>query len=98
MKAKVLELQQVFVDRIQAGEFEVVGVCNNRYATINIDGYTFCFCNIKGHSDIWQSTFNNFMQLPEICNGVYVIEAIEKSIKQAKIEALNKLQKEIQEL
>lgn len=97
MKTKVEELQKIFVARIQAGEFEVVKI-SDRYATISIDGYLFCFGNCKGHNNIWQGAFDNFMILPEICNGSYVIQAIEQGIKQAKIDQLNKLKLEIQEL
>lgn len=97
MKKKVEELQKLFVARIQAGEFEVVKI-KDRYATISIDGYLFCFGNCKGDTRIWQGAFENFMVLPEIVIGSYVIEAIEQGIKQAKIDQLNKLQKEIQEL
>jgi hypothetical protein len=92
MKEKVLELQQMLVDRIEAGEFEVVKVDFNGYVSISIDGYIFRFNQRE------QSIFDNFMQLPEISNTKHLIEAIDNDIKQAKIEALNKLQKEIQEL
>lgn len=97
MKTKVEELQNLFVARIQAGEFDLVKVFD-RYVTFTIDGYTFCYGNCKGDTRIWQGAFDNFMVLPEICNGVYVIEALDQGIKQSKIDALNKLQKEIQEL
>lgn len=96
MKAKVTELQQVFVDRVEAGEFEFIEVSAIGVAKIQIDGYIFTF--IKVCDKIKQALFDNLMQLPEINNSTYLIEAIDNHIKQAKIEALNKLQQEIQEL
>jgi hypothetical protein len=97
MRTKVEKLQDLFVARIQSGDFEVVEI-KERYATISVDGYKFTFGNVKGYNDLFQFTVGNFMELPKINNCAYVIEAIDKGIKEAKIKVLNKLQQEIQEL
>jgi hypothetical protein len=97
MRTKVEELQNLFVARIQSGDFEVVEI-KDRYATISVDGYIFSLGNVKGEKDLYQFSIGNFMELPKINNGAYVIEAIDNGIKEAKIKALNKLQQEIQEL
>jgi hypothetical protein len=84
MKAKVLELQQLFVDRIEVGEFEVVKVRTNDtddIIEINIDGYEFTYYYFKGilGNVMSQMATPSFMKLPKINQISFLIEAIKNN-------------------
>jgi hypothetical protein len=98
MKKEIKKIQDYFVSKIEKGDFELKKVVNDRSAKILIDGeYKFWLfwseqCYMYCHSD------ENIIMLPEGIDGTILIKRVNVQLKLAKLESIEKLQKEIEKL
>ena len=98
MKNEIKKIQDYFVSKIEAGDF-TLGELNERGAYITVDGeYKFHLFFLDGSNKLYQYSVDQFIQLPDIENGVIFVDMVKAQIKQVKLDALEKLQKEINEL
>jgi len=98
MKKEIKKIQDYFVSKIEAGEFVIISVSNESSAVIIIDGeYEFRLFFLPDGT-MHHHTMDNFIGLPEGIDGTIFIERVKAQVKEAKLQAIEKLKLEIEKL